>query len=389
MWRPELTTLLYVALLLTGNVLTSVQEGEAVNWNQFEETNANLMMAVAIFRHGERAPNLEELYPCDPYKDVNRYYPEGFGNLVLKGRQNLYELGKFLRQRYSSFLPYKYHYKDINITSSDIDRTITSAQCVLAGLYLPQKYDLDRISDIVAPVIPIHSINMNNDMFLRLKKKCDKYGHELETQRELKYNETLAQMRHVYDYLSKHSCKEVRSLRDLNRVYSNLLIVQAQHYSLPEWATSPEYPATLIRYLASLNFYMRANTDVQRRLVGGPLITQIIDSMIAKKNGTLENNYKMLLFSGHDTTIAVVLHTLGYEKFIKPNFGASVLFELHCVEGQYYVRVLFKPNGFSNYIIPIEFSQCHLPSSCTLDEFYTLNLPWRITLDEWIKECAL
>jgi hypothetical protein len=50
-----------------------------------------------------------------------------------------FELGQFLRRRYSSLIRDFYHPDDIYMLSSDYDRTIVTALSVLAGLYHPVK----------------------------------------------------------------------------------------------------------------------------------------------------------------------------------------------------------------------------------------------------------
>lgn len=47
----------------------------------------------------------------------------------------MYELGKFLRERYDGFLSAHYKSDDVYAYSSDKDRTKMSLQLVLAGLY--------------------------------------------------------------------------------------------------------------------------------------------------------------------------------------------------------------------------------------------------------------
>jgi lysosomal acid phosphatase len=50
----------------------------------------------------------------------------------------MFQLGQFLRQRYATFLADHYHPDEVYILSSDYDRTISSAQALLAGLYIPR-----------------------------------------------------------------------------------------------------------------------------------------------------------------------------------------------------------------------------------------------------------
>ncbi|KAI5736591.1 hypothetical protein M8J76_005026 [Diaphorina citri] len=368
--------LFYVLPLLVGR-----KACEAPECNEIDEyAQSSVVFTAVIFRHGDRAPEKQETHIVNIQRIVSSP----------PGRQRLYTLGKFLRNRYSSLLPETYHFHDVNITSSDLDRTISSALCLLGGLYLPQSYDEDPSCDIVAPIIPVHSINMNNDMWIMFKKDCPKYAAELDNMRLEKYNETLALgMSFVYTYLTKYTCQRIASVTDVNRVHTALLTQKEHGYPPPEWATGPQYPQQQIEYIGALSFYARAYDHVQKRLAGGPLVTKIIDSMVAKRNRSLEPDYKMLLFSGHDTTVGIMLQTLGYDKLVKPDFGSSILFELHSIHNQYYVKVFFKPSGFSNHMIPLQFPHCHLPTICTLDEFIAVNQPWRISLEEWQQECAI
>lgn len=50
--------------------------------------------------------------------------------------------------------------------------------------------------------------------------------------------------------------------------------------------------------------------------------------MEAKQNDS-HNRRKLFLYSGHDVTIVHVLRTLGLDGFLKPFFGASLIFELY------------------------------------------------------------
>uniref|UniRef100_A0A8D8R8V8 acid phosphatase n=1 Tax=Cacopsylla melanoneura TaxID=428564 RepID=A0A8D8R8V8_9HEMI len=384
-----MSVVLIVSLLPLLLIGRSVSDCDDIECNQIEEyPDSSVVFSAVIFRHGDRAPELPEVYANDPYKSEERYWPGGFGNLLKRGRQREYTLGKFLRHRYSMLLPETYYYHDINVTSSDLDRTITSALCVLAGLYLPQAYDHDMDSDIVAPVIPVHAINMNNDMYIMFKKNCPRYAKELDSARELKYNETLSQgMGPVYDYLTKYTGQTIDCITDVNRIHTALLIQREQGYPAPAWTQGPQYPLQQIEYIGGLSFYVRANSKVQQRLAGGPLVTKIIDAMLNKRNGSLSPDYKMMLFSGHDTTVSIILHTLGYDKVVKPDFGSSIIFELHCINNQYYVKVFFKPSGFSNQMIPVQFPSCHLPTMCSLDEFKAVHEHLRISIDQWMHEC--
>lgn len=72
-------------------------------------------------------------------------------------------MGKYLRRRYKELIPDNVFPNNlVYVQSSDFDRTKTSAQAALAGLFPPVK---DQIwnNDLLWQPIPIHSIPMKDD----------------------------------------------------------------------------------------------------------------------------------------------------------------------------------------------------------------------------------
>lgn len=69
----------------------------------------------------------------------------------------MYHIGEWLRNRYDNFLPKKYSLNDIYVLSSDKDRTIMSALCVLAALYDPIQEDVWNQNLLWQP-IPVHTL---------------------------------------------------------------------------------------------------------------------------------------------------------------------------------------------------------------------------------------
>lgn len=69
----------------------------------------------------------------------------------------MYDLGKWIRNRYKSFLPETYSLNDTYVLSSDYDRNIMSAESLLAGLYKPKNGDIWN-PDLLWQPIPVHTI---------------------------------------------------------------------------------------------------------------------------------------------------------------------------------------------------------------------------------------
>ena len=74
-----------------------------------------------------------------------------------------YNLGQYLRMRYSGFLNKKYHKEEVYARSSDLDRTIMSAQANLAGLYPPEDHRDVWNKNIRWQPVPIHTLHASID----------------------------------------------------------------------------------------------------------------------------------------------------------------------------------------------------------------------------------
>lgn len=74
----------------------------------------------------------------------------------------MFSLGKFLRERYSGFLPDLYFSSDIEVLSSNVDTCLMSAAVLLAGLYPPHKFQIWNPHILWQP-IPVKGITSEVD----------------------------------------------------------------------------------------------------------------------------------------------------------------------------------------------------------------------------------
>lgn len=79
-----------------------------------------------------------------------------------------------MRRRYHNFLPLIYAENDLYVRSTDVDRTLMSAEANLAGLYPPISNEIWD-SDIKWQPIPVHTKPELEDAFLASKKPCPKF----------------------------------------------------------------------------------------------------------------------------------------------------------------------------------------------------------------------
>lgn len=115
-------------------------------------------------------------------------------------------LGQWLRQRYNNYLNAVYSANDIYVRSSDVDRTLMSAQSVLAGLYPPKEYKIWNKNLLWQP-IPVHTVPESMDhllpsLLLNCTAYCDAHKRYEESD-EMKAFDSNAQP--FYDYISENS----------------------------------------------------------------------------------------------------------------------------------------------------------------------------------------
>lgn len=137
-------------------------------------------------------------------------------------------LGRWLRERYNHLLSPEYSPYDIYVMSTDVDRTLMSAEADLAGLYPPRGRQVwDTLKWMP---IPVHTIPQTQDHILAGKKFCPRYLYEMakvlqsqEIQRIYKEN---AEM---FNYLTENSGEKIDDLQTLEYLY-NTLYIEASIY---------------------------------------------------------------------------------------------------------------------------------------------------------------
>ncbi|XP_069703816.1 prostatic acid phosphatase-like [Periplaneta americana] len=343
-----------------------------------EDSLGSLLLVNIIFRHGDRSP--VSSYPTDPYNNVS-YWPAGWGQLTNAGKQQQYELGQWLRKRYSKFLPEMYNREDIFVRSTDVDRTLMSAESNLAGLYPPRQWQ-KWSANISWQPIPIHTVPENMDQVLAGERPCPRYNAEMERVKsspEMKrFNEEHAEL---YKYISEKSGAVVHDPESLEYIYNTLFIEDLYNLTLPNW-TKEVYPDKM-KPVASFSFTVPAKTKLLQRLKIGPLMGEMVKHMIEKRDGVLRPNYKMFMYSGHDVTIANFLMALGVFDPQSPPYRALIMVELwKTKQGKHKVMVYFRNSTAHepyNLIIP----GCQ--AACPLDDFARLLKP--VIPFNWEKEC--
>ncbi|XP_063241774.1 prostatic acid phosphatase-like [Bacillus rossius redtenbacheri] len=341
-----------------------------------EENLGTIIFSSVLYRHGDRSPTRS--YPNDPYNDVARYWPRGYGQLSEIGEEQHYRLGSYLRQRYSDLLPLTYNYNDTHIRSTDVDRTLASALCNLAGLYPPS--NKSRVWPHVAfQAIPVHTETQDHDHLLQSTYSCRKYN------KVLSYVERSKEYQCVMN-LTARLQKEVAAFAGYSTytsvIYDILFIEELYNLTLPSWVWS-YYPNPLKNLHLFDEFITAAGTTELQRLSAGPMLKEIIENMQRKINGTLNPDRSLYVYSAHDSTIVNTLQALKVFNGILVPYASTVLTELRALNNSYYVTVSYK-NSTETEPYLLQLPGCD--SLCPLDQF--VELTKEVIPDDLDTECA-
>ncbi|OWR41231.1 prostatic acid phosphatase like protein [Danaus plexippus plexippus] len=357
--------MLVLILLLIS--LTSIQAEKSVKY------------AAVVFRHGDRTPVNQ--FPTDPYNNQS-LWPVKFGELTNLGKRQHYMLGKWIRKRYSNLISKQFDPSEVYIRSTDVDRTLMSAQANLAGLYPPTGKSVWNKNLMWQP-IPVHTKPEKEDELLAMKRKCIPYTKEKEKYEDSPpYKDRLSKYNELMDYLTAYTGMKIKDYTDINDIYNVLFIESLYNFTLPSW-TQSVYPDKM-KEPACYSFFTAAATPLMARLLVGPLFKEIVttmDNVIANKDDSL----KLSIYSGHDFTIGNILTALDVFDGKCPAYTSTIIFELleDSVTKKHFIRVSYK-----NTVELVEPKILDLPNCgkiCSYKKFIDLydNL---ITVD-WTHEC--
>ncbi|CAH1981657.1 unnamed protein product [Acanthoscelides obtectus] len=333
-----------------------------------------------LYRHGDRAP--KRALPTVKYSDPS-YWPMGFRELTPNGIQGQYELGQWLRERYSTFLSPFYKVNELYVRSTDEDRALMSAYATLAGLYPPQGFQLWN-ENIPWQPIPVHTIPRKIDDVIVQKRKCPKYDNlykdTVNSDFFISENEKHADF---YKNLSQWTGLTVKDFKDIEKIKSTLDSIKSYNPSyLPEWEKDLDWD--LLNYLHGFVYRRFTSTLTMKRLSSGPFFNYIFEHM----DGTISpvkpsSVRKMLIISGHGTTISLILNTMGVFDGYPPDSGATILWELRRrANGQYFVNIYLKSG---NNVKELSIRGCDF--KCSYEDFKNAMGNITLDIDSWEKEC--
>ncbi|XP_055344564.1 prostatic acid phosphatase-like [Paramacrobiotus metropolitanus] len=342
-----------------------------------------LLLVQVVHRHGERT----SLFQIPTAGEVQRQNsPSIEAQLTSNGIRQMYEYGQFIRTRYHAFFEdgERASSQRIKVISSATDRTIKSAQALIAGLLPPngtRRQWNTPLGEYWNP-FPVYTRPRHHDaLLLNYDMDCPEFAKLRNSIGELPAAKLLQNELQGFkeNVIKATDVMEYNFFETTTRIHDALLHQQryANDSSYPKWMNQSLYD-TMDR-IVNMRMHLIAggNRDrVRTRFRVGHLLKEIVDRMNtagqAYKTGK-SNELKMVLYSGHDENVAGILaaldlfnYTVAGPNFGVPKFTASIIFEYFRNNT---VRVLFKNDPDNMAADPKILDPPHCGIYCPLDAF--------------------
>ncbi|VDM32737.1 unnamed protein product [Hydatigera taeniaeformis] len=279
-----------------------------------------------LFRHGDRTSVTPYLFDgYDPFK----VWPDGLGQLTQEGIEQLFLLGKWLRNKYSSFIDRNYNVSTFRMRSSDLDRSLMSAEAMMAGFFHRSNSSLSKYGLHWRP-IPTHTVPTTTDTLLSFQP-CPRMAQRREELLQSKEGiDLFKQHKKTIDHVgTSYGIKNI-TLIDIWGIADDLFCLRSHNASLPKWCTQDVFQEldTITNKLFRLLY-----TDQEiLKLAVGVFLKDTFDRMdeyIHKNTSEFSSLESFLAYSAHDTNVAPLLNALGaYADWDRPQYAALIAMEL-------------------------------------------------------------
>uniref|UniRef100_A0A9J7X7A0 Lysosomal acid phosphatase n=1 Tax=Cyprinus carpio carpio TaxID=630221 RepID=A0A9J7X7A0_CYPCA len=343
-----------------------------------------LLNVLPLYRHGDRSPI--NAYPTDPYKESD--WPQGFGQLSQEGMKQHFELGQFLKKRYTGFLSEDYDRHEIFIRSTDVDRTLMSAEANLAGMFPPNGSE-EFNPDLKWQPIPVHTVPVDKEKLLSFPlEDCPRYTQLMnETEKTDIFLNMTETYKELIEMVRNKTGLEKANIETIWSFYDTLFCEAKHGMRPPDWVT-PSVMETL-KMLKNFGFQILFGIYKRKekcRLQGGLLLDQIIKNLSNAAAPDSKQEVKMMVYSAHDTTVVALQEALNVFNGLQPPYASCHLIELHQEEnGMFTVEMFYRNDTNVSEPYPVSLPGCS--QRCPLQDF--MNLTREVIPQDRDKECQI
>lgn len=311
-----------------------------------------------------------------------KYSQAEAGELTNRGVLQAYQRGEFIRQRYGDFLGQVYRPSEIHVWTGNDNRTVASAEAVLAAAFKPDaehkwsnKLDWQPVAVHTDPTIDWVSTGING--------VCPEY--ERTYFESPAYLEILAPFDpELISFLENSTGVSIESPIDFNHVIDSLMtkmILNDKALPYPKWAEPLRQNVSAIR----TTFHQRM-VDSQNDTAGRYHLEMLLSFIEDHLNRPVDKKNKAVFVSGHDTNFLTIGRQLGDSTMANEmvSYAALLAIELHLNNGTYYVELWHAPS------LEAELTRLNIPlcmNPCKLDTLQNALKDRRLTRTAWELEC--
>lgn len=285
----------------------------------------------------------------------------GQGELTNVGIRQHFLLGAELRQRYiegKKLLQMRFNASEVYFRSTDVNRTLISAESQVLGLYPLGAGPLFAQETTAFPPIslhiqifpnhtrkqafqplPIHTVPANTDFLLQPSAACARLHHSLHS---------LYSSPRFQQVCSSNPSLLLLIMNTANLTYSQA--VERLPYVVDNWVCNREVGNRLpegvtegvmrnATRLFDRIFSMRVETEENRRLFASAFFLELADLLDKVRKGREKSKFR--LYSAHDDTLAGLLSGLQAFNSALPPFASSLLFEVYRHQAGFYIDIIY------------------------------------------------
>lgn len=304
--------------------------------------------------------------------------------MLQKGKLRHYYLGRWFRQRYSSFLSEQYKSDEIKIYSSDHDVCLLSAECNLAGLYRLNS-NQEWLYGLPWDPIPVHTRPSEEDAAVALLAPCAKYDKLYEDVKNSSIFSNVAKHNKLIQFLSRktgwdiHDIDYVRGLYQIFDIYKNY-----NSSYIPVWAEEINWNE--FSEIAGLAWARETYTSELKRLRTGPFFENLfshLDQVIAGKEAP-----KFLMMASSIKALSAILNTMGVFDNQPVEFAATIIWELSKNSKGEDILTMYYRKSENQEVKYLKLKGC-ASYACEYETVKQLLKNYVVDHDTWIEECKL
>eukprot|EP01025_Chloroclados_australasicus_P054086 TRINITY_DN6408_c0_g1_i3.p1 TRINITY_DN6408_c0_g1~~TRINITY_DN6408_c0_g1_i3.p1 ORF type:complete len:402 (-),score=42.13 TRINITY_DN6408_c0_g1_i3:1389-2594(-) len=387
-----------------------------------DNNNQELQYMIVLFRHGDRTAIRR--YPFETVQ-----WKWDYGKLTISGMKQAFKFGQYLQPKVGQLLKREPEVDDVEVYSTDFDRTYDTANCVLLGLYtkgqdevkLQDNFEeckecrpngtrsntacLSQCMSLKQPPPLTPPIKEVDNRILVQMDYCKGWWEDIQRlesssfwnlmskknfESALKFVQTingdepqLCQTQPVREKM----CQDI-NLDAVERVWGNLQCSIAHDSTYIEGYKN-EYVDSMLREAALYVWHSRFNSTHGQKVgkhAGGILLSEILGRLQKFSDGQMQevqpaqNDSRIVFYSAHDTTIMSLLSALQTSTSVHiPQYVSHVIFELwrDVEEGQPYVHI-----SYDNQ--PLDWFACP-GAECMLEDLISATADFTMSIDECVE----